>query len=111
MFGVWNPYPGFGVFLPVLSREFGWGRGAIPLAASLNLFVGGAIAFAVGAPGTDTTVVKAASEIFGVRAIGAITGVVGLGWRCGAALGPTVAGFLYDATGPTRLPSASLRQA
>jgi len=25
--------------------------------------------------------------------------VLSLGWRCGAALGPTAAGFIYDATG------------
>lgn len=51
------------------------------------------------AAGTDTTLVKGAVETFGVRAIGAVMGVLSLGWRCGAALGPTVAGFIYDATG------------
>jgi MFS transporter, OFA family, oxalate/formate antiporter len=51
------------------------------------------------AAGTDTTLVKGAVETFGVRAIGAVMGVLSLGWRCGAALGPTVAGFIYDVTG------------
>ena len=51
------------------------------------------------AAGSDTTLVKGAVETFGVRAIGAVMGVLSLGWRCGAALGPTVAGFVYDATG------------
>ncbi len=49
MFGVWNSHSGFGVFLPVLAREFGWSRGAISVAASLNLIVGGLIAFLIGA--------------------------------------------------------------
>jgi MFS transporter, OFA family, oxalate/formate antiporter len=37
----------FGVFLPVLAGAFGWTRGAISLALSINLAVGGAAAFAV----------------------------------------------------------------
>src|SRR5262245_66283925 len=49
MFGVWNSYAGFGVFLPVLTDEFGWSRGAISVAPSLNLIVGGLIAFVIGA--------------------------------------------------------------
>jgi nitrate/nitrite transporter NarK len=51
------------------------------------------------AAGSDTTLVKGAVETFGVRAIGAVMGVLSLGWRCGAALGPTAAGFIYDAMG------------
>ena len=51
------------------------------------------------AAGSDTTLVKGAVETFGVRSIGAVMGVLSLGWRCGAALGPTTAGFVYDATG------------
>src|SRR5499426_2099097 len=49
MFGVWNSYAGFGVFLPVLTNEFGWSRGAISVAPSLNLIIGGLIAFVIGA--------------------------------------------------------------
>ena len=55
--------------------------------------------FGLSAAGSDTTLVKGAVETFGVRAIGAVMGVLSLGWRCGAALGPTAAGFLYDAMG------------
>lgn len=62
------------------------------------------IGFGLGAAGSDTAVVKAASEVFGVRAIGAIIGALGLGWRCGAAIGPAAAGFLYDLTGSYSLP-------
>ena len=56
-------------------------------------------AFGVGFAATDTLVVKIIPDLFGVRAIGAIMGVLALGWRSGAALGPAAAGFLYDATG------------
>ena len=34
-----------------------------------------------------------------MRALGAIMGVLTLGWRCGAAVGPAAAGFLHDLTG------------
>lgn len=71
----------------------------VAVGPSLWLFYPLIMAFGLGAAGADTAVVKAASEVFGVRAIGAIIGIVGVGWRCGAALGPAVAGFLHDATG------------
>ena len=35
---------------------------------------------------------------------GAIMGVLALGWRTGAALGPAAAGFIYDATGSYAMP-------
>jgi MFS family permease len=38
----------FGVFLPVLTETFGWSRGAVSVALSINLFWGGLLAFAVG---------------------------------------------------------------
>ncbi|HEV8474836.1 MAG TPA: MFS transporter [Methylomirabilota bacterium] len=38
----------FGVFLPVLAERFTWSRGAISVALSINLVVGGLAAFAVG---------------------------------------------------------------
>ena len=65
-----------------------------PLVAVYALVVG----VGMGAAGGDTTVVKAAAEVFGVRSIGATMGVVNIGWRAGATLGPAVAGFIYDAT-------------
>src|SRR6185436_16335958 len=48
MFGVWNSHAGFGVFLPVLASEFGWSRGAISVAPSLNLIIGGLSAIFMG---------------------------------------------------------------
>src|SRR3990172_4392715 len=66
MFGVWNAHAAFGVFLPILSLEFGWSRGAISLAASINLIVGGVIASFVGA----------ASDRYGPRPVLALSALV-----------------------------------
>src|SRR6266446_6061188 len=38
----------FGVFLPVLSDTFGWSRGAVSVALSISLVVGGVAAFVIG---------------------------------------------------------------
>ena len=62
------------------------------------------VAFGAGFAASDTMVAKVIPEVFGLRAIGAIMGVLTLGWRLGAALGPAAAGFLYDLTGSYTLP-------
>ncbi len=61
-------------------------------------------AFGAGFAATDTMIVKVIPDVFGVRSIGAVMGVLTLGWRCGAALGPAAAGFLYDMTGSYTVP-------
>jgi predicted MFS family arabinose efflux permease len=61
-------------------------------------------AFGAGFAAADTMIAKAIPEVFGVRAIGATMGLLTLGWRAGAALGPAAAGFLYDATGSYAAP-------
>src|SRR5712692_4324543 len=43
-----TPLAAYGVFLPVLAEHFGWSRGAISAALSLNLLVGGLAGFVVG---------------------------------------------------------------
>ncbi|MBI4594036.1 MAG: MFS transporter [Candidatus Rokubacteria bacterium] len=60
--------------------------------------------FGLGFTGADTVFVRAIPDVFGLRALGAITGVLTIGWRSGAALGPAVAGFAHDATGSYTLP-------
>ena len=60
--------------------------------------------FGVGFAASDTMVTKVIPEVFGMRSLGAIMGVLTLGWRTGAALGPAAAGFLYDATGSYAVP-------
>lgn len=73
----------------------------IPSRAAL---LGSLVAFGAGFAASDTMVAKVIPEVFGMRAIGAIMGMLTLGWRCGAALGPALAGFLYDLTGSYRIP-------
>jgi MFS family permease len=82
-------------FLALLALLWIPSRGA--LLASL-------VAFGAGFAASDTMVAKVIPEVFGLRAIGAIMGVLTLGWRLGAALGPAAAGFLYDLTGSYTLP-------
>src|SRR4030095_16703447 len=48
-YGISTPLAAYGVFLPVLAETFGWSRGAISAALSLNLLVGGVAGFAIGA--------------------------------------------------------------
>ena len=62
------------------------------------------VAFGAGFAASDTMVAKVIPEVFGLRAIGAIMGMLTLGWRSGAAVGPAAAGFLYDVTGSYTLP-------
>lgn len=57
------------------------------------------LVFGLGGSGADNTFVKAIPDVFGLAALATIMSVVGLGWRSGAALGPALAGFVYDATG------------
>lgn len=61
-------------------------------------------AFGAGSAAADTMIAKVVPDVFGGRAIGAIMGVLTLGWRSGAALGPAAAGFLYDLTGSYAVP-------
>ena len=65
------------------------------------------VVFGIGFAAADTMVTKVIPDVFGVRAIGAIMGVLALGWRAGAALGPAAAGFLYDATSSYAVPFAA----
>jgi MFS family permease len=72
--------------------------------SSPGVLLGAMALFGIGAATTDTMLVKAIPDLFGLRALGAIMGALTLGWRSGAAAGPAVAGFLYDATGSYAVP-------
>ena len=48
-FSMATPLASYGVFLPILAERFGWSRGAISAALSMNLLVGGVAGFAAGA--------------------------------------------------------------
>ena len=60
--------------------------------------------FGIGFAAADTVFARAIAEIFGLRGIGAVFGVLGAGWRVGASLGPVIAGYVYDATGSYAIP-------
>jgi MFS family permease len=66
---------------------------------SQALLLAAMLTFGIGAAATDTIVVRVVPDLFGLRAIGGMMGVLTLGWRSGAALGPASAGFVHDATG------------
>src|SRR5713101_5681530 len=72
--------------------------------SSREALFGSLLVLGVGFAATDTMLAKVVPEVFGTRALGAILGVLNLGWRCGAALGPAAAGFLYDVTGSYVIP-------
>ena len=77
---------------------------AIVLRPSQVLLLVALAAVGFGFAGADTVFVRAVPEAFGLKALGAIIGVMSFGWRCGAVLGPTAAGFLHDATGSYTIP-------
>ena len=72
--------------------------------SSLEALLLSLLLLGIGFASADTMLAKAVPEVFGTRALGAILGVLNLGWRFGAALGPVSAGFLYDATGAYTIP-------
>src|SRR5262249_470719 len=47
--GMAIPLAAFGVFLPIVVEAFGWSRGAVSTALSINLVVGGLAGFRIGA--------------------------------------------------------------
>ena len=71
---------------------------------SREALFGSLASFGAGFAAADTMIAKVIPDVFGGRAIGAIMGVLTLGWRSGAALGPAAAGFLYDLSGSYAVP-------
>lgn len=72
--------------------------------SSLEALLLSLLVLGVGFASADTMLAKAVPEVFGTRALGSILGVLNMGWRFGAALGPVTAGFLYDVTGAYTIP-------
>ena len=72
--------------------------------SSRGALLGSLVVLGIGFAAADTMLAKAVPDVFGTRALGAILGVLNLGWRCGAAVGPAAAGFLYDLTGSYAIP-------
>jgi MFS family permease len=64
-----TPVSAFGVFLPVLAEAFGWSRGAVSVALSINMVLGGITAFGV----------ASVADRRGPRGVLALTVLVGAG--------------------------------
>lgn len=58
-----------------------------------------AIAFGVAYGGLSPATSAVVGDIFGVRNIGVIFGLLEIGWLIGSAAGPTLAGYIFDTTG------------
>jgi MFS family permease len=71
----------------------------LPVVTSVGPLLALLLLYGAGVIGGDGVFVKAVPDVFGVRALGGIMGVLAIGWRAGAAAGPAVAGFVHDATG------------
>jgi MFS family permease len=58
-----------------------------------------AVAFGAAYGGLAPPTTAIVGDTFGVRHIGAIFGVLEVGWVSGAAVGPALAGYIFDTTG------------
>ncbi len=81
------------------------GMGLVAFAMVAMMFAGSAMSFYViavffglGYTGGDTALVKLSGDFFGRRYIGAVMGLLGLGWRIGASIGALVGGIIFDLT-------------
>ena len=49
--------------------------------------------------GSGAVITALISDVFGTRSLGAIMGMMSAGWALGAAIGPAVGGYIFDASG------------
>ena len=49
--------------------------------------------------GSGAVITALISDVFGTRSLGAIMGMMAAGWALGAAIGPAVGGYIFDASG------------
>jgi len=49
--------------------------------------------------GSGTVITVLIGDIFGTRSLGPIMGMMSAGWALGAAIGPSIGGFIFDMTG------------
>lgn len=68
-------------------------------AGDLWTFRVAAAIFAAGYGGGASVFPKIVADIFGLRTIGVVLGLVGLGWSLGAGLGPFLGGLIFDLSG------------
>ena len=49
--------------------------------------------------GSGTIITSLIGDVFGMRSLGAIMGVMTAGWALGAAVGPAMGGYIFDMSG------------
>lgn len=62
-------------------------------------FAGAVSLFGVGYGGGAILFPKIVADLYGVKAIGAIIGILGIGWTVGAVVGPPLGGLVFDTWG------------
>jgi len=67
--------------------------------SSLWMFYIFACLFGIAYGGLSPSVTATVSDSFGTRHLGAIMGILDLGWVIGGAAGPAIAGYIFDVTG------------
>ncbi len=68
-------------------------------ARDLWTFYAFAIVFGFSWGGIGNMILSLISDVFGTYSIGVIMGAIGIGWELGAATGPAMGGFIFDASG------------
>jgi MFS family permease len=63
------------------------------------MFLVFAVVYGIGYGGIDPPIVALIGDVFGLRRVGVIMGCLIAGWGLGAALGPFIAGLIFDASG------------
>ena len=78
-----------------LSASLLW----VQLAGELWTFYVFAVLFGIGFGGIGAIISPVVAELFGLRAHGAVLGTITLSWAVGSAVGPIVAGRVFDTVG------------
>jgi len=71
----------------------------LAFAGSYWMFFLAAALMGLGIGGATPPLVGLVAEFFGLRSVGAITGLTGVGWAAGCSLGTVIGDVIYDATG------------
>lgn len=81
---------------------------ALAMAGAMLLLAGGSnlwmlyvfvVVFGLSYGGIDPPVIALIGDVFGMHHIGVIIGVLVVGWSAGAAIGPALAGYIFDVSG------------
>ncbi len=70
-----------------------------PWVRDLGMFCAVGVFFGFGLGGTSPPLTSLVSELFGLRSVGIIMGLIGVGWAAGCAIGAFLGGYIFDITG------------